>query len=36
MKFLITKLVGGFMRDFGISIKKLTTVLIRMKMNVSR
>jgi len=29
MKFLITRLVGGFMRDFGCSIKKLTTVLIR-------
>jgi hypothetical protein len=31
MKFLITKLVGGFMRDFGCSIKKLTSVLIRTR-----
>jgi hypothetical protein len=29
MKFLITRLVGGFMRDFGCSIKKITPVLIR-------
>ena len=29
MKFLINELVGGFMRDFACSIKKLTSVLIR-------
>jgi hypothetical protein len=31
MKFLINKLVAGFMRDFGCSIKKITTVLIRTR-----
>jgi len=31
MKFLITRLVVGFMRDFGCSIKKITTVLIRTR-----
>jgi hypothetical protein len=29
MKFLITKMVGGFMRNFGVSIKRIAPVLIR-------